>query len=157
MKLFNKILVVFLIILPFGLSSQSLEGFSLHGASFSVKDNFNKAVQLKAISSNDSIPMQLKGEIVEVCQAKGCWMKVDLEDDTQVFVRFKNYGFFVPKDAATKTTILNGMAFIEEMSVEDQKHYAKDEGASDEEVTKITQTKKTYRFEADGVLIQDID
>ena len=70
-----------------------------------------------------------------------------------MFVRFKDYGFFVPKDAAGKKVVMNGAAFLEEMSVEDQKHYAEDEGASEEELAQITAPKRTLRFEADGVLI----
>ena len=48
---------------------------------------------------------------------------------------------------------MNGAAFFEEMSVEDQKHFAEDEGASEDEIALITAPKKTLRFEADGVLI----
>lgn len=39
------------------------------------------------------------------------------------------------------------------MTVEDQKHYAEDEGATQEELAKITKPKQTLRFEADGVRI----
>jgi hypothetical protein len=81
-------------------------------------------------------------------------MKVQLESNEEVFVRFKDYGFFVPKDAAGKRVVMNGAAFFEEMSVEDQRHYAEDEGASEDELALITSPKKTLRFEADGVLIE---
>ena len=156
MNLFNKILVVFLLSIPVVMIGQTQDSdYSLFGEKFELQKTFNKADQLSALSSKDSIPMQLKGEIVEVCQSKGCWMKVDLTEDKQVFVRFKDYGFFVPKDAAEKTTILNGIAFVEEMSVEDQRHYAEDKGASESEIAKITEPKKTLRFEAAGVLIKE--
>jgi len=49
--------------------------------------------------------------------------------------------------------VMNGAAFLEEMSVDDQRHYAEDEGASEDELAQITAPKKTLRFEADGVLI----
>ena len=81
------------------------------------------------------------------------WMKVQLESNDEVFVRFKDYGFFVPKDAAGKKVVMNGAAFFEEMTVDDQRHYAEDEGASEDELAQITAPKKTLRFEADGVLI----
>jgi hypothetical protein len=41
------------------------------------------------------------------------------------------------------------------MSVKDQKHYAEDGGKSKEEIAKITTTKKTLGFEADGVLLKE--
>ncbi|WP_108246504.1 DUF4920 domain-containing protein [Muricauda brasiliensis] len=123
------------------------EEFKISGEASKTSAPFNE------ISGKDSLQTQIVGEIKEVCQAKGCWMKVELESDDEVFVRFKDYGFFVPKDAAGKKVVMNGAAFFEEMSVEDQRHYAEDEGASEDELAQITAPKKTLRFEADGVLI----
>jgi hypothetical protein len=41
-----------------------------------------------------------QGTIAEVCQKKGCWMKVlPMEGETGVRVTFLDYGFFVPKDS----------------------------------------------------------
>jgi len=125
------------------------------GEEFEISRKASKtSAPFDKISGKDSLQTQIVGEIKEVCQAKGCWMKVQLESDDEVFVRFKDYGFFVPKDAAGKKVVMNGAAFFEEMSVEDQKHYAEDEGASEDELALITAPKKTLRFEADGVLIE---
>lgn len=124
------------------------------GQEFEVSGKAAKtSAPFEKISATDSLQIQMIGEIKEVCQNKGCWMKVKLESDDEVFVRFKDYGFFVPKDAAGKKVVMNGAAFLEEMSVEDQKHYAEDEGASEDELAQITAPKQTLRFEADGVLI----
>ena len=81
-------------------------------------------------------------------------MKLKLENGEEAMVKFKDYGFFMPKDIAGKEVIVNGLAFIEEMSVEEQKHYAEDAGESKEVIAAITAPKKTYRFEADGVLLK---
>ena len=124
------------------------------GEEFKISGEASKtSAPFDEISGKDSLQTQIVGEIKEVCQAKGCWMKVELESNEEVFVRFKDYGFFVPKDAAGKKVVMNGAAFFEEMSVEDQRHYAEDEGASEDELAQITTPKKTLRFEADGVLI----
>lgn len=154
MKNFNRVirLLVVLALLPFASCAQQNSG-DYFGKSFEVTA-LDKVDALKRIGAKDTISLQLQGTITEVCQAKGCWMKVDLAEGEEVFVRFKDYGFFVPIDAAEKSTVLNGVAFVEEMSVEDQKHYAADKGATEEELKKITAPKKTYRFEADGVLIR---
>jgi len=61
----------------------------------------------------------------------------------------------MPKDIAGKEVIVNGLAFVEEMSVEDQRHYAEDGGKSEDEIAKITKPKKTFGFEADGVLLKE--
>ena len=80
-------------------------------------------------------------------------MKLKLENDEQVMVKFKDYGFFMPKNIAGKEVIVNGKAYVTEVSVEEQRHYAEDAGMSSEEIAMITEPKKTYSFEADGVLL----
>ena len=50
----------------------------------------------------------VRGTITEVCQKKGCWMKIT--DGTNVLtVRFKDYAFFVPKDAASSRVNVQGI------------------------------------------------
>ena len=39
----------------------------------------------------------IHGQITEVCQKKGCWAVIQ-QDDEHVRVKFKDYGFFLPKD-----------------------------------------------------------
>ena len=103
----------------------------------------------------DTVQSKFTGVVKEVCQSKGCWMKVVLEDGKEAMVRFKDYGFFMPKDIAGKEVIINGLAFVEEMSVDDQKHYAEDAGKSADEIAEITKPKRTLGFEADGVLLKE--
>ena len=103
----------------------------------------------------DTLQAKFTAVVKEVCQSKGCWMKVELDGGEEAMVRFKDYGFFMPKDISGKEVIINGNAFVEEMSVEDQKHYAEDGGESEDEIEKITEPKKTYSFEADGVLLKE--
>ncbi|WP_378187044.1 DUF4920 domain-containing protein [Aquimarina sp. W85] len=102
----------------------------------------------------DTLPLTLISTVASVCKAKGCWMKIDLDDITEARVTFKDYGFFVPKDIEKDTIIAQGKAFIQEMSVADQKHYAQDAGKSIEEIAQIVQPKKTYSFIASGVLVK---
>ena len=39
------------------------------------------------------------------------------------------------------------------MSVDEQRHYAEDKGATKEEIEVITEPKRTFSFLADGVLL----
>ncbi len=103
----------------------------------------------------DTLKTKFVAKVAEVCQSKGCWMRLELQDGQETMVRFKDYGFFMPKDIKGKEVIVNGLAFVEEMSVKDQKHYAKDGGKSEAEIAKITALKKTLGFEADGVLLKE--
>jgi hypothetical protein len=107
------------------------------------------------LNESDSLTVSFKGEVTDVCKMKGCWIKVALDGEQEVRVTFKDYGFFVPKDIAGKQVTLHGKGFIEELSVEDQVHFAEDGGASKEEIAQITSPKVTYSFVADGVLLND--
>ncbi|MFK7783132.1 DUF4920 domain-containing protein [Psychroserpens sp.] len=113
------------------------------------------ATRFESMSIGDSINTKMVAKVDEVCQAKGCWMKVNLENGEQVMVKFKDYGFFMPKDIAGKEVVLNGKAFVNEVPVDEQRHYAEDAGKSAEEIAKITEPKKTFSFVADGVLLKE--
>lgn len=111
------------------------------------------AAHYKTMKSGDSINSKMIAKVNNVCQAKGCWMRLNLDDNSEVMVKFKDYGFFVPMDIAGKEVIVNGKAYVKEVSVDEQRHYAEDAGQSPEEIAAITQPKRTYSFEADGVLV----
>jgi hypothetical protein len=98
---------------------------------------------------------KIEGEILSTCAKKGCWMELKAGDDT-LMVRFKDYGFFVPKEGAEgKTAIINGEAFFDTLSVELLQHYAEDAGKSSEEILSITEPEYVVAFTADGVIIKD--
>jgi hypothetical protein len=96
---------------------------------------------------------KITGKVTEVCQEKGCWMKLERTNGEKVMVKFKDYGFFMPKDIVGKEVVLDGEAVVKEVSVKQQQHYAKDAGKSEEEIKKITQPKKELQFVAKGVLV----
>jgi hypothetical protein len=106
----------------------------------------------KNLKVGDTINMKFSATVNEVCQAKGCWMLLDI-DTEEAMVKFKDYGFFMPKNIVNKEVIVNGKAFISEISVDEQRHYAEDSGKSDDEIAKIIEVKKTLSLEADGVLL----
>ena len=113
------------------------------------------AQHYESMKVGDTVNSKMIATVDEVCQAKGCWMKVSLENGEQAMVKFKDYGFFMPKDIAGKQVVLNGLAFVNEVPVDEQRHYAEDAGNSAEEIAKITEPKKTFSFEADGVLLKE--
>lgn len=95
----------------------------------------------------------LKGKVLEVCPKKGCWMNVQLADQTEVFVKMKDYGFFVPADIEGKTVLMEGEAYKELTSVEEQRHYAEDAKKSQAEIESITEPKEKFRFTANNILV----
>lgn len=114
------------------------------------------AVSELAVLMGDKTELNCKvsGEIEAVCQKKGCWMDIKNPNGEAVRITFKDYGFFMPKDAAGKKAIMLGVAKVEETSIADLQEYAKDAGKSTEEVKAITATKKELVFEASAVILQ---
>ncbi len=132
------------------LNAQKTESF---GDKIKLDGAIEGASFLKQIDGKDSLITKISAPIVNVCQKKGCWMNVDLGDGKQMMVRFKDYGFFVPKDADGKTAVMDGVAFREVLSVDMLRHYAEDAGKTKEEIEKITEPETRLSFEASGVLI----
>lgn len=117
-------------------------------------DEMALAETYKNLKAGDSVAVKFKSEVKAVCQSKGCWMRMDVGEE-EAMVKFKDYGFFMPKDIAGEEVIVEGMAFVEEMTVEEQRHYAEDAGKSAEEIALITEPKRTLSFVSNGVLIPE--
>jgi len=129
-------------------------------ASFGDKILADKAIskeemikKYKSLKPGDTINIKFKSNIKDVCQNKGCWMAMELPGGKESFVKFKDYAFFVPLNAADQEAIVSGKAFVSETSVAQLRHYAKDGGKSEAEIAKITEPEIEYKFMADGVLI----
>lgn len=155
MKGFN-ILLVFLFGFFLCSAQQNSDTVQFYGDAFEITSLIDKEVVMQQYASmpvSDSLNFQFKTKVLEVCKVKGCWMMVELPEGNQAMVKFKDYGFFMPADIVAKEVVLNGLAFVEEMSVDDQRHYAKDAGKSINEVNEINTPKRTYSFEASGVLV----
>lgn len=108
----------------------------------------------QSMTEGDSLKVKFEAKINSVCTKKGCWMRLAIGENEEAFVKFKDYAFFVPKDSAGETAVVNGIAYLETSSVEDQKHMAEDAGKSAEEIAAITQPKSNMAFMATGVKYQ---
>ena len=109
--------------------------------------------EFEKMKEGDTLRVSFASTINEVCQKKGCWMQVDLDQDKSSFVRFKDYGFFAPMNAGGHEVVMQGKAFVSVVSVDELQHYAKDAGKSEAEIAAITEPKVTFAFEADGIAI----
>ncbi len=117
--------------------------------------NAEMAEKYKDLKEGDTLNVKFSAPIKEVCKPKGCWMKLDLGDEQESYVNFKDYGFFMPMNADGREVIVNGKAFVKVATVDELQHLAKDAGDSAEEIAKITEPKYTLAFEADGVLMKE--
>lgn len=94
------------------------------------------------------------GNIVEVCEKKGCFMKLtDDKSGELITVRFKDYGFFMPQDIVGKTVAVEGEAKVTKHSVRQLQHWAEDAGKSKEEIAAIQEPRNTIEIIATGVKV----
>ena len=92
---------------------------------------------------------KIEGQITEVCQKKGCFM-VLADSGMHARVTFKDYGFFVPKDAGTSTSVVYGELTIVERSPDEINHFAKDVGRTAESTAPVNE----YTIVASSVVIR---
>ncbi|MBY5958515.1 DUF4920 domain-containing protein [Membranicola marinus] len=123
------------------------------GERISVKKNQSLLAIQNDLQTTDTVFTSTVGLVSKVCQKKGCWMTIRSEgEEAPVFmVKFKDYGFFMPKDISGDTVLLQGKAFRQVTDVETLKHFARDAGKSEQDVAMITTPREEYIFIADGV------
>ncbi len=74
--------------------------------------------------AHDGQTVRVEGQVRKACQKKGCWMELASSDKgAGVRVTFKNYGFFVPLDAAGSAARVEGVVKVSELTEDMAKHY----------------------------------
>ena len=127
---------------------------------FGERIDKSDAIGVSALSvkleTKDTIHAKVISTINNTCSKKGCWMTVELSEGREMMVRFKDYGFFVPQEGVEgKTTVFEGFAYTDSVSVEDLKHYAYDAGEDSTAIAAITKPEVALAFEASGVIIKN--
>jgi len=126
-----------------------------YGAALTGENPVSGKEMMALLENQDSVYVTLTSEILSNCQVSGCWMDLDLGNDEVLKVTFKDYAYVIPLDSKGKTATIEGVAKREIIPVDLLKHYAEDEGQSEEEIAAITEDKIAYTFEAVGVEIKD--
>ena len=133
--------------------------FLLCGTAFAETSKFGKELTGKATKikladiashADNKKTLLVEGKVEKLCKKKGCWMNIN-DGSASVTVRFEGYSFFVPMKLEGKKIRAEGIVKKVTQSVADQKHYAKDAGASAAEIAKIKEPKETHEFIATGV------
>ncbi|MDF2158017.1 DUF4920 domain-containing protein [Algoriphagus sp. CAU 1675] len=126
-----------------------------YGAEISSNEVVTFEEMIGTVEETGTFSGKISGEIKEVCSSKGCWLTMDLPNGESMRVTFKDYGFFVPTNSQGFPIVLDGVAVLSETDVETLRHFAKDQGKSEEEIAAITEPKKEITFEAIGVVIRE--
>ena len=148
----KKLLLIAIVFILVACNSKTYTSFGVE-ISDQPTHSFNTIYDLAQNGEVNNIV--LEGEITQTCAKKGCWMDVKVSEQDTLMVRFKDYGFFVPKEGVEGLrTVVKGKAKMDTISVEMLRHYAEDAGDSEEEILKIMEPKYVLEFIADGVLIE---
>ena len=149
----NKLIIYITILSFFSCAENQSKELKFYGDKISTNNIIDFKKVKKLSETQPVIDTKIEGTILSTCPKKGCWMQVKVQEDT-ILVRFKDYGFFVPKSGAeNKRVIMQGQAKQDTISVDLLRHYAEDAGKSVEEIEKITQPEYKISFLADGVII----
>jgi hypothetical protein len=119
----RRIAPALLLLLPLLLSPALLADTGKYGAPLGDAPKVALADLVKDAAAWSGKTVKTEGTVASVCQEKGCWMTLKAGDRT-VRVTFKDYGFFVPKDAAGATVVLEGVFKVKTIPEATAKHYA---------------------------------
>jgi len=131
-------------------TTRAHDGWSHYGAQ--MRDHA-PTVALGTVSGTER-DVAIEGEITDVCIVKGCWMWLRSDEGDRIFVRFRNYGFFVPMNSVGHRAVARGDVVRRTVSVEMLRHYAEDAGQTPAEIATITEPETRLEMIADGVWIE---
>ena len=131
------------------------DGWALYGDDV-LLDRREQAIPMDELRewAGTGEPIYFEGWVKEVCRVKGCWMRVHDTRGNEIFVRFRDYGFFVPRNARGRHVLVHGVPVEKTQSVQALRHFASDAGRSQAEIDAITEPETRLEFLADAVLIQ---
>ena len=153
----KKVYTLFVTLLLSGvLLAQPPKGPVNVGMSFGEKTSTEGAVHASDLASKlgaeKTMEVVVEGEVVEVCKAEGCWLKIK-SGDKNIMVKMKDHKFLVPVEMKGKTIAIKGTAENKVTSVEMLKHYAEDANKSKEEIDAIKEPKQEIVIQATGIYV----
>ncbi len=123
------------------------------GAPFTLEA---EPIQLAAAleqSKDSEGPYKIEATVEKVCQVKGCWFTLAADGvEVPIRVRMKDYAFFVSKNAAGATAVLEGTLVRKVIDQKTAQHFADDEAkAGDKPARQVTADEETFEFMASGI------
>ncbi len=106
----------------------------------------------------DGQTTRVAGIVTEVCEAKGCWLRLAPSADAEdaIFVKFTCpiEGRLIPLEAKGRPATVEGQIAVTELTVDEARHYAEDAGATPEEIAAITSPQMQVRAQSPGALVE---
>lgn len=153
-----KKIFLFISLITFGLTinAQPPEVPANAGMNFGTEVTTTDAITADQVTalldSNEPKAVKVKGKVLDVCKAEGCWLRMETTGGTMM-IRMKDHKFFVPVSMQGKTIVADGTATLKETTVDMLRHYAEDAGKSKEEIAAIKDPKKEIVLQAKGILV----
>jgi len=141
------------VLLALFIISASLSGQVSYGENIEEGSVIENTQIQNLFATKGKFNAKLEAKVTDVCQMKGCWMKLDIGNEKEIMVNFKDYSFFVPKNIIGKKVVVSGEAFKRNISVDELKHYARDRGENESAISLIVEPKEIYSLTAKGVIL----
>lgn len=124
-----------------------------YGDSFDISASIPVSAITAQLEGKDTLFTTIDGVIDQTCPNAGCWLNMRIDSGVQKITT--DHVFFVPLEGCEGLKAkAKGKAYYDEISVEMLKHYAQEEGKSEDEIAQITEPKKVLNFVATGVMIE---
>lgn len=122
------------------------------GEDFGAGLTLDRVLDLRDVVSDPDVyaagPVLVRARVYDVCQRRGCWM-VLRDGKAEARVRFKDYGFFVPRDCTGQLAYVEGTVATEVLPEREARHYAEESIRDDP--AKVDGPQRIVAFEATGV------
>ena len=141
------------VLLALFIISASLSGQVSYGENIEEGSLIENSKIQNLFLAKEKFNAKLEAKVTDVCQMKGCWMKLDIGNEKEIMVNFKDYSFFVPKNIIGKKVVVSGDAFKRNISVDELKHYARERGEKELAISLIVEPKEIYSLTAKGVVL----
>ena len=107
--------------------------------------------------------IEIRGEVVEVCQRRGCWIRMaptGSNNKQGVFVKFTcpiEGERLIPMTALGQPVRVEGTLIVETISEAERRHYASDAGATSEEIGNIVGSATQIRIASGAAHVEGIE
>lgn len=118
----------------------------------------SKILANKAKYANKTI--QVCGKVDSVCAHKGCWIRLAGPTNSEtIFVKFTCpvNGRLIPMEAEGHLAIVEGTLELKQIPEDEARHYAEDEGAPAEEISKIRGPQRIIKINSPAAIIDLTD
>ena len=106
--------------------------------------------------------IRVRGTVAGICKHSGCKMKLahnaeDKGEGLLVVFTFDRTKYRVPPEAVGKEALVEGTLKVEDVSEAQRREFAKRRGMPDEELAKISGSKKSIRLECPSATIYGVE